>query len=73
MADFADSSAATLDVELLAPIAAGRLSPALPAGEQLLESNYRGCLPPSLQAVMVLRSPRSTTICSVPASLPFGL
>ena len=44
MGDFADSSAPVLDVELLAPIAAERLSPALPAGEQLLESNlYAVC------------------------------
>jgi len=44
MADIADSSAATLDVELLAPAAAGRLSPALPAGEQLLDTNlYAVC------------------------------
>jgi len=39
MADFADSTALALDVELLAPAVAGRLSPALPAGEQLLEAN----------------------------------
>lgn len=38
MADFADPSAPALDVELL-PAAAARLSPALPAGEQLLEHN----------------------------------
>jgi hypothetical protein len=37
MADFADSTAVALDIELLAPVLAGRLSPALPAGEQLLE------------------------------------
>jgi len=44
MADFADSTATTLDVELLTPAAAGRLSPALPAGEQVLESNlYAVC------------------------------
>ena len=44
MDDFADSTAVALDVELLAPIAAGRLSPALPAGEQLLEANlYAVC------------------------------
>ena len=44
MGDFADSTAVALNVELLAPIAAGRLSPALPAGEQLLESNlYAVC------------------------------
>jgi len=44
MADFADSTALVVDVELLAPIAAGRLSPALPALEQLLESNlYAVC------------------------------
>ena len=44
MADFADSTAPVLDVELLAPIAAGRLSPALPAGEQLLDANlYAVC------------------------------
>jgi hypothetical protein len=35
MADFADSTVPLLDVALLAPPAAGRLSPALPAGEQL--------------------------------------
>jgi hypothetical protein len=44
MADFADSTAVGLDVELLAPIAAGRLSPALPVGEQLLDANlYAVC------------------------------
>ena len=44
MVDFADSTAVALDVELLAPIAAGRLSPALPAGEQLLDTNlYAVC------------------------------
>ena len=44
MADFADSAALVLDVELLAPAAAGRLSPALPAGEQLLDANlYAVC------------------------------
>ncbi|MCA1697528.1 MAG: hypothetical protein LC790_00925 [Actinobacteria bacterium] len=44
MAGFADSTATALDVELLAPDAAGRLSPALPAGEQLLEANlYAVC------------------------------
>ena len=44
MGDFADSSAPALDVELLAPPAAGRLSPALPAGEQLLDANlYAVC------------------------------
>jgi len=42
MADFADSSATALDVELLAPPAAGRLSPALPVGEQLLDANLYG-------------------------------
>jgi integrase/recombinase XerD len=44
MADFADSlGAATLDVDVL-PAAAVRLSPALPAGEQLLEHNlYAVC------------------------------
>jgi len=40
MADFADSSAVVLDVELLAPSVAGRLSPALAAGEQLLDRGY---------------------------------
>ena len=39
MADFADGTAVALDVELLAPPAVGRLSPALPAGEQLLDAN----------------------------------
>jgi hypothetical protein len=44
MADFADSTAVALDVELLAPAVAGRLSPALPAGEQLLDANlYAVC------------------------------
>jgi len=44
MADFADSTAVALDVELLTPAAAGRLSPALPAGEQLLDANlYAVC------------------------------
>lgn len=35
MADFADSSAATLDVELLVPPIASRLSPVLTVGEQV--------------------------------------
>ena len=44
MADFADSAALVLDVELLAPPVAGRLPPALPAGEQLLDTNlYAVC------------------------------
>jgi hypothetical protein len=44
MADFADSTVIALDVELLAPPAAGRLSPALPAGELLLQANlYAVC------------------------------
>jgi hypothetical protein len=44
MAAFADSSALAVDVALLAPAAAARLSPALPVGEQLLESNlYAVC------------------------------
>jgi site-specific recombinase XerD len=44
MADFADSSTVALDVELLAPAVVGRLSPALPAGEQLLDANlYAVC------------------------------
>jgi site-specific recombinase XerD len=44
MADFADTSAVTLDVAPLTPAAAGRLSPALPAGEQLLDANlYAVC------------------------------
>ena len=44
MADIADSTIVGLDVELLAPPAAGRLSPALPTGEQLLDANlYAVC------------------------------
>ena len=44
MADFADSTAVALDVELLASPASGRLSPALPVGEQLLGGNlYAVC------------------------------
>jgi len=39
MADFADSAALALDIELLVPVVAGRLSPALPAGEQLIDAN----------------------------------
>ena len=39
-----DGSAVALDVELLVPVVAGRLSPALPAGEQLLDANlYAVC------------------------------
>jgi len=44
MADFADTAAPVLDVALLEPPAAGRLSPALPAVEQLLDANlYAVC------------------------------
>jgi len=44
MHDFAASTAVALDIELLTPAVAGRLSPALPAGEQLLEANlYAVC------------------------------
>jgi hypothetical protein len=42
MGDFADSIAVVLGIELLTPAAAGRLSPALPAGEQLLQANLYG-------------------------------
>ena len=45
MADFADSTATALDVELLVPPIASRLSPALPAVEQLLDANlYAVCV-----------------------------
>lgn len=42
MTDFADSTALAVDVELLTPAAAVRLSPALPAGKELLEPSQAG-------------------------------
>jgi hypothetical protein len=44
MADFADTSAAALDVEPLAVAVVGRAAPALPPGEQLRQNNlYAVC------------------------------
>jgi hypothetical protein len=66
MADFADSTALALDVELLAPAAAGRLSPALPAGEQLLEANLYAVCERSRTAQS--RAPSGSPSVSAPAS-----
>ena len=60
----------TLSAKQMPPVGARRGAAGLRPSAR---ARYRGCLPPSLQAVTVLRSPRSTTICSVPASLPLGL